>query len=160
MTRIIDFFTGGWMRWAALAVVLALGIAFARMHWIQAGREQILRENATAAIKIVEKQGKVTERVVTQYVKVAGATKVVTETVEREVVKYAEANPGLCLDNDWRRLHDGAALNRIPPAPSRPPAGLRAPSRVTGLGYSPDGGAGVTDGGIKLRSASSLRGSS
>ncbi len=103
------------MRWVALALVLALGIAFARQHWIQAGREQILRENATAAIKIVVKQGEATERVVTQYVKVAGKTKTVTNTIEKEVVRYESAKLDTCpVSVGFRSVHDSAALNAVP----------------------------------------------
>lgn len=102
------------MRWAVLAAVLALATVMLRTHWVNVGREQVLRENVQVAQKIVIKQGAATERVVVKYVKVAGATKVVTETIEKEVTKYAETNPGLCLDAAWRRLHDGSALNTLP----------------------------------------------
>lgn len=70
-------------------------------------------EQATEAVRINTARNIVTEKIVKQYIKVAGETKIVTETVEKEVVRYAEANPGYCLDLEWRRLHDRAALNTV-----------------------------------------------
>lgn len=112
--KIIEFFMGGWVRWLVLAIVLGLGVTALRVHWVQVGREQVLRENIKVATKIVSQQGAATEKVVTQYVKVKGKTEVVTEYVDREVKVYEETNTGLCLDADWRRLHDSAATNQVP----------------------------------------------
>lgn len=114
MPNILGFFAGGWMRWAVLAAAVAIGVFMLRMHWVQQGREAVLRENVQVAQKIIHKQGEVTTKVVKQYIKVAGKTQVVTERIENEVIKYAEANPGVCLDPDWRRLHDDAAANTVP----------------------------------------------
>ena len=133
MSKILDFFTGGWVRWAVLALVLALGLLFLRTHWVQIGREQVLVENAQAAVKIVVQQGKATERVVTKYVKVVGETKVVTNTIEKEVTKYAETNAGLCLDPEWRRLHDSAALNTVPGAAKSTDGTSGAPTAAEAL---------------------------
>jgi hypothetical protein len=39
--------------------------------------------------------------------------------VEKEVVKYAESNPGYCLDVAWRVHHNDAANNVVPaPGPA------------------------------------------
>ncbi len=115
MFPFVSFLTTGLARWLVLAVVLGVLLFGLRMHWKQQGRDELAIENMQAAVKIVYKQGAVTERVVIKYMKLAGATKVVTETIEKEVVKYAEAHPtALCLDADWRRLHDSAALNKVP----------------------------------------------
>ncbi len=117
MTSILAFFTGGIGRWLVGAAALMALLLMARMHWIQQGREQILRESAAAVVKIVEKQGKVTERVVTRYIKVAGETKVITNTIEKEVIKYATANLDQCvLSNAFVVLHDSAAVGSIPSA--------------------------------------------
>lgn len=157
MTAIFAFFTSGWMRWALLAIVITAAAAFVREHYINIGRQEILTENLKAAVKIVAKQGAVTERVVTQYVKVAGKTQIVTETVEKEVVKYAEANPGMCLDLEWRRLHDSAASNAVSSPAKQPNDGLRAP-RIAASGDSPtDSSPSPANGFLELRAASSLR---
>ena len=75
-------------------------------------------EQAKEAVKIVVKQGAVTERVVTKYLKGQDRVRVVTQTIEKEVVRYAESNPGSCLDARWRVLHDAAAAGTLPPPPS------------------------------------------
>lgn len=73
-----------------------------------------IAQQATARVALIVKQGELTERVVNHYVKVKGDTQTVTVTVEKEVSSYA--NTGYCLDGTWRRLHDAAALNGVPPA--------------------------------------------
>lgn len=114
MATILSFLTGGIGRWIVLFVISAIAATFIRHTFINEGRQQVLAENQKAAVKIITKQGEVTTKVVTQYVKVKGDTQKSIEYVDREVIKYAEANTGLCLDADWRRLHDAAAINRIP----------------------------------------------
>ncbi len=64
---------------------------------------------------IVTKQGAVTERVVTKYVKTAGETKTVTNTIEKEIIRYESAKLDLCpLSNGFVSLHDSAALGSVP----------------------------------------------
>lgn len=133
MSRIIDFFTGGIARWLVLGAVLAVAVVMLRMHWVQVGREQILRETAVAGVRLVVKQGAVTERVVTKYIKLKAATEIVTQYVEKEVTRYAESNPGYCLDAEWRRVHDAEALNTVPEAAGRPDAEGGAPKAATAL---------------------------
>jgi hypothetical protein len=116
--------------WVLLAVTaVAAGVWF---HGYSSGRDKLddyIGQQAIAATRVIIKQGAVTERVVTKYIKVKGDTQVVTETVEKEVVRYAETNPaGICLDPDWQRLHDGAALNTLPAAAGGAAGGLRAPA--------------------------------
>jgi hypothetical protein len=95
-------------------------------------------EQFTAAESIKARQAKVTEKVVTRYIEVAGATQVRTEYIEREVANYAEQNPaGLCLDADWRRLHDSAALNTVSGPTGSPAGALRTPAAAgQGLGIT------------------------
>lgn len=144
--------------WVLLAVAaLAGGVWF---HGYATGRDKLddyIVEQATAAIKVIVKQGAVTEKVVTKYVKVAGATRTVTQTVEKEVLRYATDNLGLCLDPGWRLLHDAAALNTLPGGADRPPGGLRTPAAPAGGDERPDGGPGPADRHLELRAASSLR---
>lgn len=117
MSGVIAFFTAGWLRWLVGGLVFALLVFALRTHWVQEGREQILREGATAAVKIVVKQGAVTERVVTEYIKVAGETKTKTEYIEKEVNRYEKSGLDQCLlSSSFVGLHDSAALGRIPSA--------------------------------------------
>ena len=72
-------------------------------------------------------------RVVDRYVKVKGDTQVVTETITKEVVRYADANPGTCLDAGWRLLHDAAAANTVPDPGLKPDAAAGAPTAAAAL---------------------------
>ena len=154
---VLTFFTGGIGRWIALAALVTFAVFMLRLHWMQEGREELTLENVAAAVKIVKIQGAVTERIVTQYVKVAGATKVVTETVEKKVVEYAQANPGLCLDPAWRGLHDSAAANTLPAGAQRSHGGLRASTGSASGFRLTDSGASLADGYIELWPPSSVR---
>lgn len=107
----------GWQRYlvygALAAAVAALLVGYGYHLGVKRLWDYQAKE-ATEAVRVAKVQGAVTERVVTKYVKVAGATQVVTNTVKEEVVRYVERNPGSCLDAQWGRLHDAAALNRVP----------------------------------------------
>ena len=124
-----------WQRIAIYAALAAAVLGITWMHGYGKGSARLFEaqaEQARAAVAIVLKQGAVTERVVTRYVEVAGATQVVTQYVDREVSRYAESNPGSCLDPDWRRLHDLAASNRLPDAPGAPHGPVRTPDTAPG----------------------------
>jgi len=125
--------------WVLLFIASVLGLAWFKGYQTGAGKLEAYRtEQFTAATKINTQRAKVTERVVTRFVEVAGATKVHTEFIEREVADYAETNPaGLCLDADWRRLHDSAALNTVSGPAGSPAGALRTPAGVgRGLGIT------------------------
>lgn len=127
---------GNWQRIAVYAVVAALIAGMLELDGYRRGEKRLWEyqaKEAAARIAIIEKQGKVTEHVVDHYVAVAGKTKVVTQTVEKEVVRYAEANPGYCLDARWGRLHDAAATNTVPPAPGATDGAERAPTAAGAL---------------------------
>lgn len=85
---------------------------------------EYIAEQARQAVAVVVRQGKVTERVLTRYLKVKGDTQVVTVTVEKEVQNYA--NAGSCLDDSWVRLHDAAAANALPRSAERANDPMRA----------------------------------
>lgn len=145
--------------WLLLIVVAAGGVLW--WHGYATGRDKLddyLAAQATAAVQIVTRQGRVTERVVTRYVERAGKTEVVIKEVEKGVTHYAAANPdGLCLDGDWRVLHDAAAAGVVPRGPAAPAGGLRAPGSAPGGLRFPyrSPGAGGSD--RELREASPLR---
>jgi len=116
--------------WVLLVIASVLGLAWFNGYQVGAGKLETYRaEQFTAATKINAKRAAVTEKVVTRYVEVAGATRVHSEYIEREVAQYAETNPaGLCLDADWRRLHDSAAINAVSGPAGSPADALRAPA--------------------------------
>lgn len=155
MIAIIGFFTGGIGRWIVLAIIVCTALAFERQHLINVGRQQVLAENQAAALKIITKQGVVTAEVVNHYIKVKGDTETVTNTVEKEVVKYAETNTGMCIDAGWIRLHNESAANAIPADRPNTDGKMRAAGIDAGPIYS---GASPEDGYLKLRASPSLRG--
>src|SRR3990167_955046 len=76
-------------------------------------------KQAQEAVKIITRQGEITEVVVKEYIEVKGKTEVRTRTVEKEVTKYVETNPGMCLDAEWGRLHDASTgATAVPEAAS------------------------------------------
>lgn len=131
----LDLLLGGWQRillYGAVAAAVCAGLIGYGYH---KGVQRLWEYQAAQAretVRIVTKQGKVTEKVVTKYVKVAGETQVVTNTIEKEVVRYAEKNPGACLDDDWRRLHDAAASNTLPKPAAPADGAVRAPGADPG----------------------------
>lgn len=103
-------------RLLAMAVAALALVAFGWFKGNEHGTQKLtnyIGEQAREAVRIGTARRAITEKVVTQYVKVAGETQIVTQTVEKEVIRYADANPGACLDPEWRRLHDRAALNTV-----------------------------------------------
>lgn len=107
----------GWQRYLIITAVLAIVILGIHVQGVHQGREEILRENTVNAVKIVEKQGAVTQEVITKYVKVAAAAQVVHDTIDREVVRYETAKLDQCpLSNGFVSLHDAAAANTVPDA--------------------------------------------
>lgn len=112
---------GSWRRVAVYAALAFLILSLAELDGYRRGEKKLYEyqaQQATAAVAIVVKREAATERVVTKYVKVAAKTQTVTNTIEKEIVRYVETNPGYCLDRQWGRLHDAAALDAIPDSPS------------------------------------------
>lgn len=107
-------------KWGVIALLVAAFGTFAWVKGNQHGTEKLTAykgAQAVESIKVITRQGAATEHIVTEYVKVAGKTKVVTETVEKEVTKYVDSKPlamACLLDNRWLRLHDAAALGTVP----------------------------------------------
>lgn len=81
---------------------------------------------ATKAVQVVTRQGQVTERVVVRWKDREAATKTVTETIEKEVIRYVPLSADLVLPLGWRLLHDAAAAGAVPQAPAG--ADVAAPS--------------------------------
>lgn len=125
----IAFFLGNWQRFAVYAGVAAVLLGAAWFHGYTRGEIKLFEyqaDQAKSGIKIVVKQGAVTERVVTKYIKVQEATQNAANGIRNEVNRYAQTNPGACLDDDWRRLHDAAALGSLPPSSASPDGAVRA----------------------------------
>jgi hypothetical protein len=98
---------------ALVAAVWGHGYVKGNQHGT-AKLDNYIAKQAIESQKILRGQETITEKVIVQYREVAGKTEVVTNTVEKEVIRYEATNTTACLDPDWRRLHDAAALNRLP----------------------------------------------
>ena len=121
-------------KWGVIALVVAgAGLTgFVKGNaYGTAKLDAYIGQQAVAAVALAVKQGEVTTKIVNRYIKVRGETQVVTKTVEKEVVKYAQANPGLCLDPAWRVLHDAAAANAVPAPGLRLDGEMRAAPSAT-----------------------------
>lgn len=132
----IGFLLGNWQRFALYGALAAAVSALLVGYGYHLGVKQLWdyqAKQATEAVRVAKVQGAVTERVVTKYVKVAGATQTVTNTVKEEVLRYVERNPGSCLDAQWGRLHDAAALDRVPDPESVAHAAAGAPTAAAAV---------------------------
>jgi hypothetical protein len=102
----------------ALLVVAIFGYGWFRGN--EHGTQKLIdyqAEQAKEAVRIVTARGAVTEKIVTKYIEVVGKTKTVTQTVEKETVRYET----LKLDRNILSvaavsLHDSAADNAVPSA--------------------------------------------
>lgn len=126
-------------KWLAIA---ALGMALVAFGWVkgnQHGTEKLTDYKAAQALeanRIITRQGKVTERVIVEYTEAKAKTKTVTEYVDREVTRYAESNPGSCIDDEFVRLHNAAAANSFSqPAPRPNGAGRIAQPIIEHQGF-------------------------
>jgi len=110
--------------WAAKALALilaALALLLIGKQWGASGvYEEWIEANAKsagAAIKIIQTQNIVTERVVTKYRDQIVQRDGVTTTIEKEVTRYVEGKPlalACMLDSRWVQLHDAAAAGTVP----------------------------------------------
>ena len=139
MAALLAFVSGNWARLAIYGLVIVGALATAAGVGYHKGVQRLWDyqvKQARAAVAIVVKQGKVTERVVTKYITIKAKAQIVERTVEKEVIRYVDKNPGHCLDPEWGRLHD-ASTGAVPdPAggtedPSRAPTAAEALETVT-----------------------------
>ena len=112
---------GALYKWGVIALLAAAIGAYGWVKGNEHGTQKLIDyqgAQAVASIKVIARQGAVTERVVKEYVKVKGKTETVTKTVKEEVKIYVDSKPlalACYLDNRWLRLHDAAAVGALPP---------------------------------------------
>lgn len=132
----LSFALGNWQRFVAYGVVALLVAGMLELDGYRRGERKLWEyqaEQAKQTVAVVVKQGRVTERVVTRYVQVRAAAKVVEKTVEKEVIRYAETNPGSCLDARWGWVHDHAAAGTVPDPAGEPDGAGGAPKAAEAL---------------------------
>lgn len=116
--------------WKYIVIAVMLAAAFLS-GWVRGnahGTQKLVdyvQEQAQEATRIAQVRSKVTEKVITRYLEKKGATERVTEFIDREVVKYAETNTGMCIDAEFVRLHNNAAANELPKPTPKPSGTLR-----------------------------------
>ena len=108
--------------WKPLAVILLVAASFTSgcVRGYNAGSQKLVdyqSKQLAEATRIAGVRSVVTERVITRYLEKKGATERVTNTIEKEVIRYETAKLDTCpLSVAAVSLHDAAAANRIPDA--------------------------------------------
>jgi hypothetical protein len=119
---LIQFGTSILGQWQRILVYGVLILSVVGAIWFHGYHKGVLRlydyqaKQANEAVKLIVKQGKVTERVVTKYItQVRYKTDVITKTVEKEVVRYVQAGIDSCpISRAGVMLHNSAASNTVP----------------------------------------------
>lgn len=131
---ILGYVLPWWARWAALA--LAVAVVWGH-GWVKGNNhgsaklERYVAQQAVETSRLAAKRQEVTERVVTKYRTIVKQAEPAVQTIEKEVVRYANVNPGICLDPRWGELHDAAALGQVPTAAGGADGAGRAPEAPT-----------------------------
>jgi hypothetical protein len=116
-----NFILPWYAKWVAL-FVLALSIFF---YGYVKGSSNEQNKVAIKEIQIVYKQGKVTERIVTKYIKIKQKQQVIDNKTQSEGSSYAIKfpNDSYTFNNEFVRLYDNSATGTISTLPSGEPAG-------------------------------------
>lgn len=112
-------------QYAVLARILLYGaliLSLIAFGWVRGSHNEAkkhiayIQKQAAEATRIAQARTVVTERVLTKYLtKTVPQTQVVTETIEKEVVRYVDAKLDTCpLSAGAVELHDAAAAKRVP----------------------------------------------
>jgi hypothetical protein len=121
---ILDIFSGPYAllaKWAVIGLLIAGVFVTGWVKGNQHGTAKLtdyIAKQATEAVRIGKARTVVTEKVITKYVTVTvPKTQVVTNTIEKEVIRYETAKLDTCpLSNAAVSLHDAAAANAVPEA--------------------------------------------
>jgi hypothetical protein len=114
----LAFLLGNWQRFLLYGALLAAVGALLVGYGYHLGVRELWEyqaEQASAAVPIVVKQGKETERVVVQFRDRVTRIKGDTVTVTKEIVRYVPASADPVLPRGWLLLHDAAATGSVPP---------------------------------------------
>jgi len=108
------------IKWAVIGFLILAAFA---SGWIKGNNHgtakltDYIQKQAEEATRIAKVRTVVTERVVTRYLEKKGATERITETIEKEVIRYEQAKLDTCpLSVGAVSLHDAAAANKLPDA--------------------------------------------
>jgi hypothetical protein len=104
-------------KWIVIGLLMVLAYGVGQIQGRGAVHEEWREEQAKSALeatRVITRQGEATEKVVTLYREKKGAVQVVTQTVEKEVVRYVPESHDPVLPFGWRMLHDAAASGALP----------------------------------------------
>lgn len=110
----------GWQRYAAYGAVILAALTVAEMHGYFRGKTLLYEyqaAQAVAAVKVVVKQGAVTEKIITQYRDRVRVIREAPQVIEKEIVRYVPPSADPVLPRGWGMLHDAAAAGALPEAP-------------------------------------------
>lgn len=113
----------GWQRYLIYGALALALLAVAWVHGYGRGTIKLYEYQAAqakAAVPIIVKQGATTERIVVKYRDRAAKVVTVTQTIEKEVVRYVPPAADVVLPVGWGLLHDAAAAGAVP----QPPEGV------------------------------------
>jgi hypothetical protein len=116
---VIALLLGNYGRFIAYGVVIVAALTVAEMHGYYRGKTLLYEyqaEQAKAAVRVVVKQGAVTEKIVTQYRDRVRWVREVPQIIEKEIVRYVPPSADPVLPLGWVLLHDSAAVGQIPQA--------------------------------------------
>lgn len=130
----LTIFTGPYALLAKWGIIIILLLSVGVFGWVKGndhGTQKLtdyIGKQAVETVRIGKARDLITQNTLIKYIKVKGKTELVTSTIDREVIKYAEANTTMCLDAEWRMLHDSAAINTVPDPTKRTDGTSGAPT--------------------------------
>jgi hypothetical protein len=114
----LAFFAGPFGKWAIIGIMLVAAFGAGWIRGNDRGLQKLIdyqQKQAEEAVRITQVRTVVTERVLVKYLEKKGATERVTETIEKEVIRYETAKLDTCpLSAGAVVLHDAAAANVLP----------------------------------------------
>ena len=109
----------GWQRWLAYGAVLMAALAVAEIHGYYRGKALLFdyqAKQAVEAVKVVVKQGAVTDKIVTKYRDRVRWVREPAQVITKEIPVYVPASADPVLPRGWGMLHDAAAAGTVPQA--------------------------------------------
>ena len=111
-----NFIIPWWGKYAVGAALIASVYGYAYVQGLKSGTVQIVEYNT----RVIEKQGKVTEKIITKYIKIKEKQKQESEVVTNEGKQYAiQFHDAYHFNNEFVRLYDQSVKGSIPPLPDR-----------------------------------------
>jgi len=110
-----------WVKYVAIAVLATVIYGWGYTN----GLQKVYKEQANAVPQIVYKQGKVTTKVITKYIKIKEKQDKIDKEIRNEGNSYAIRFPddSYTFNNEFVRLYDNSITGSVSTLSSREPAG-------------------------------------